>query len=98
MPPADTALAESSITALATVIIEPNSLFRASLAAMLEGSQFRTIASHDSLSQLLNPVLRKACVALVGLGQDAAAELTRLAALMQQHPGLRVFVLGERFS
>jgi two-component system nitrate/nitrite response regulator NarL len=81
-----------------TVLIENSALFRAGLKHILAASRFRVTAVASKLSDLAESVFSdKHCVALISLGGDATAILSRVRSLTEKHKGLYIIILTERF-
>jgi two-component system nitrate/nitrite response regulator NarL len=81
-----------------TVLIENSALFRAGLKHILAPSRFRITAEAFKLFDLAESVFSdKRCVALIGLDGDATAILSRVRSLTEEHKGLHIIILTERF-
>jgi hypothetical protein len=78
-----------------TVIIDKSALFRAGLALILTGSQFRVTANCSSLYDLSERVVDELRLALISLDGEVAADLSRVASLAER--GVRVILLSDRF-
>jgi two-component system nitrate/nitrite response regulator NarL len=77
------------------VIIDKSALFRAGLALILTGSQFRVTANCSSLYDLSERVFDELRLALISLDGEVAADLSRVASLAER--GVRVILLSDRF-
>jgi DNA-binding NarL/FixJ family response regulator len=78
-----------------TVIVDKSALFRAGLALILTGSQFRVTANWCSLHDLSERVFDELRLALISLDGEVAADLSRVASLAER--GVCVILLSEKF-
>jgi DNA-binding NarL/FixJ family response regulator len=83
-----------------TGIVDEAAVFRAGLAHICAGSQFRINFEYSKLVDVPPCLFAKGlCQIILGsLGEDRLGSLARIHVLKAQHQLLRVCVLGDRFS